>query len=58
MKSSGWINTFKGINLCSNENYKLRDDKSPEIHYHVHNLNNCYPNNVTDLLNLLYWKTI
>ena len=48
----GWVNTFKGINLCSNDNYKLTDDKSPEVHYHLHNLENFYPKNQKDLLNL------
>ena len=51
-KGTGWVNTFEGINLCSNENYKLKDTKSPEIHYHIHNLSNFYPHNEADLLNL------
>ena len=33
-------------------NYKLTDDKSPEVHYHLHNLKNFYPRNQKDLLNL------
>ena len=48
----GWVNTFKGINLCSNENYKLSDNKSPETHYCLHNLSNFNPSNENDLLNL------
>ena len=51
-RECGWVNTFKGINLCSNDNYKLTDDKSPEVHYHLHNLENFYPKNQKDLLNL------
>ena len=49
---SGWVNTFEGINLCSNEYAHLSDDKSPEIHYHLHNLSNFRPHKQEDLLNL------
>ena len=51
-RSDGWVNTFEGINLCSNEYADLSDDKSPEIHYHCHNLKNFSPNNQSDLLKL------
>ena len=50
--NNGWINTFNGINLCDNEISKLSDDKSPEEHYHLHNLSNFNPRNLTDLLSL------
>ena len=49
---TGWINTFKGINLCSNEYAYISTNESAEFHYHLYNLNNFYPNNITDLLSL------
>ena len=54
--TNGWVNTFEGINLCSNEYANLSVNKSHETHYHVYNLNFFFkPKNEQELLKVFYW---
>ena len=54
--NDGWITIFKGINVYSNESYNLAENKSPNMHYHVHNLSNFRPKDVNDLLTLFNYE--